>query len=300
MPDLPCRVSQARDRVSLLSQSKIGRYWIVGNTPACHTRNKPRQGGFDVRRAISSSVGLWPLVIAMALSLTAPTAAQTCARLAPDGESLGYKKRGNDARCEGFYQQLSSGSAGVKVLSLTYGRPDFDPARHRALHLALAQAPTEAISIRGAHIEATRWYQLDTELKPGQSGFRLPLTDVIKPGGMTRDQFGVYAFRSLGAGIEELLPVAVGADADPTVPPDARVWIVLRPAIDISRLRYRVSASGSEPEFRFVPKGQGPIPKYLPIAFDLGPLPAGKPRLELRFVTSSGDDKDDTIRIGGR
>lgn len=209
---------------------------------------------------MSSSDLLRLLVIAIGLALTGPVAAQTCARLTPDGETLGYKKRGDGARCEGFYQQLSSGSAGVKILSLTYGRPDFDPARHRALHLDLAQPLTEAISIRGAHIQPTRWYQLDAEMKPGQPGFRLPLTDVIKPGGMTRDQFGVYAFRSLGAGIEELLPLAVGADADPTVAPDARVWIVLRPAIDISRLRYRVSASGSEPEFRFVPGGQGPIP----------------------------------------
>lgn|GEM_PF-6611573 len=251
-------------------------------------------------RTVSSPVWLWPVAIVIGLALAAPVAAQTCARLTPDGETLGYKKRGNGARCEGFYQQLSAGSAGVRILSLTYGRPDFDPARHRELRLALAQPPTEAISIRGAHIPATRWYQLDAELKAGQPGFRLPLTDVIEPGGMTRDQFGVYAFRSLGAGIEELLPLAVGADADPTVPPDARVWIVLRPAIDISRLRYRVSAARSEPEFRFVPGGQGPIPKYLPIAFDLGPLPGGKPRLELRFVTSSGEDKDDTIRIGGR
>jgi hypothetical protein len=243
-------------------------------------------------------VGLLTLTICAAATL--PALAQTCAPLRPDSGSLGYARRSNDARCEGFYQQLSAGTAGVNVVSFTYGAVAFDPARNRELRLRLPQPSSEPIGIRGFHVPTDRYYRLDAQLAAGQSVFRLPLADVIKPSGMTQEQLGVYAFRSLAGNVEEIIPLAVGADADPAIAPNAQLWIVLRPAIDIANLRYRIRANGQEPEFQFVPQGHGAIPANSPLAFGLGSAPSGRAILDLKFVTTAGEEKNDAIRFAVR
>jgi hypothetical protein len=241
-------------------------------------------------------------LLAFSIGAAAPlsTVAQRCAPLKPDGDQLGYSKRSNDARCEGFYQQLSAGTAGVNVVSLTYGKVAFDPARDRELRLRLVEPPIEPIGIRGSLIPTDRYYRLDAQLSPGEPVVRLPLADVIKPSGMTPEQLGVYAFRSLPGNQEELIPLVVGADAEPSVRPDAPLWIVLRPAIDIANLRYRVRAAGQVPDYQFVPLGRGPIPANSPLAFALGAAPSGRAILDLRFVTTSGEERNDTIRFAVR
>jgi hypothetical protein len=240
------------------------------------------------------------LSLAAVTALGEPAAAQICAPLVPDGGAIGYGLRGNSPRCEGFYQQQVAGSAGVRLVSLTYGRISYDAGRHRELRISLAQAPAASTRIRGEFLPLSRFYRLDAEISQSQPFLSVSLGDVIKPGQIKDDNLGILALRSRQGASEEVIPVAIAADAAPMVPPGTQLHVVLRPGIDVSQLRWRLRAAGQPPDFRAVPGPGGLVPAGTVLRFDLEAPQSPSALLDLRFYNRSGEEITDSIRLAFR
>jgi hypothetical protein len=230
-------------------------------------------------------------------SLAVSARAQSCLPLTPDGDALGYSVRAGSPRCEGFYQQPVAGTAGVRLVSLTYGRIAFNRDGHRDLRIAVAQPRTAPVRIRGELVPLTRFYRMDAELGPGQANLTIRLSDVIRPGQIFPDELGILAVRLRHGASEELIPVAIAADAAPMIEPGARLHLVLRPGIDLTNLRWRFRVAGQPAEFRTVPQAEGLVPAGTPLRFDADSPAVTNAVLDLRFFTLSGQELTDSIRL---
>ncbi len=250
--------------------------------------------------AVSFGVQIAVCVGVVAIMVAAPARAQPCALLTPEGGALGYAARANNTRCEGFYRQPSAGSAGVKLVSLTYSRIAFDRDRHQELRIGVAQPLTSPVRIHGEFVPLTRFYRLDAEIGPTQPILSVRLGDVIRPAQMSQDELGILALRSRQGVSEEVIPVVVTTDAAPVAQQGARLHLVLRPGIDVTNLRWRLRAAGQAAEYRPVPRGDGLVPAGTALRFDAEAPAASTALLDLRFFTLSGQEVTDSIRLAFR
>jgi hypothetical protein len=241
--------------------------------------------------------GVICVVVAMITTEAASALAQSCAPLTPDGGALGYTARAGSPRCEGFYQQQVAGMAGVELVSLTYDRVAFDRDRHSELRIAVLRPPTAPIRVRGEFVTLTRFYRLDAELNSGRPILIIRLGDVVRPGQISPDELGILAVRTRYGASEEIIPVAIAADAPPMARLGAKLHLVLRPGIDVTNLRWRLRLAGEAAEFRPVPRAEGLVPAGTPLRFDADAPAAVNAMLDIRFFTLSGQELTDSIRL---
>jgi hypothetical protein len=233
-----------------------------------------------------------------------PATGQTCAALAPAGQAFGYQHRVNSPRCEGFIQIPSAGVAGISLVSLTYGAVEFDLSRDSELRLSLPEPPERSVLIRGEYVPVDRYYRLDAELSPTRPVLRLGLGDVIAPAKIRPDDLGLYAYRLLPGGHQELIPLLVGSERSPTATAGGTIRVILRPGIDVTNVAWRIRFGDTEPEYRPVPLGQAFVLRGTKLVLDIPRPAASRAFLDLRFSTRAFDGTNkqvsDTIRLSMR
>ena len=244
-------------------------------------------------RMIKLGFAVW---IIWTTCLAASALGQSCG-LDPEGGPLGYQRRYNGSRCEGFIRQPVAGTAGVVLVSLTYGAVAFDWAHNAELQLGLSQKPKARVRIRGEFIPFTRYYRLDAEIGPEQPMLRVGLSDVIARAEMTPEQLGLYAYRLLPGGVQEVIPIAVTADAPPRVSTGVAIHAILRAGIDVTDLRWRLRAGDLANAYRPAPTGFKVLPAGASVSLDFEPPSSPRATLDLLFLDSSGRELSNSIRI---
>jgi hypothetical protein len=140
--------------------------------------------------------------ILLATMLTNPVVAiaQSCEALPVDNSPLSYRFRANNIpRCEGMYRYRSpvSGDRVMALVSLTFGKVNYDTRRDQYLVIKLPIDSAEKTLVRAVGVPERLSYRLDVELEPGRREFRLPLVDLVAPQKILPEAFGIYAARKL-------------------------------------------------------------------------------------------------------
>ncbi len=147
-----------------------------------------------------------------------------------DNPAVAYKKRNN--RCEGFYQpDVSSGS--LDLVSLLYGRLNFNPTHDKILHITSPKVRSKQIHIQAVGIPRKTYYRLDAWLQPGGS-FEWPL-DIAKKEHLQDNHIGLFG--QLSDKREIYAPITV-------INPNNRLSstsliLTLRSSVDIGSVMWR-------------------------------------------------------------
>ncbi|MCI5144281.1 MAG: hypothetical protein D3923_01850 [Candidatus Electrothrix sp. AR3] len=148
-----------------------------------------------------------------------------------DNPTIAYKKRKN--RCEGFYQSPVSGN--LELVSLLYGRLEFDGKKDDMLHIVAPQIAHRRIHIRAVGIPLKTYYRLDAQLHPDES-LAWPL-DIVKKMNLRSADIGL-----LGQVVDEpgsYTPLlAKKGKGSPLIP----LILVLRSSVDIGKVMWRLGS----------------------------------------------------------
>jgi hypothetical protein len=227
------------------------------------------------------------LVILLAMVVTNPavSVAQSCEALDVDTSSpLSYQFRVDAPRCEGMYRYRVAGDQGMALVSLTFGKVTYDTKQDQYLEIKLPAKPAEKTLIRGVGVPERLYYRLDFELGPERSEFRLPLVDVIVPGNILPDAFGIYGLRSLPGGENAFVPVyARGAGAAAQT---EEVVAVVRPSADVMDVQWRRRDAPGLPTTAWVSVvgASGLVPRGTRLEIPLGRDMPPQMTLEVSFL----------------
>jgi hypothetical protein len=230
-----------------------------------------------------------------------PAAAQVpCSNVSAVAGPLGYKRRLNADRCEGFYQQQVSGT--LEFLSLVKGTINYDLASDKALIISapdLRQFGGSQLFLIARALRPGTYYRMDAAVASGET-FRWPLNPVLVDANLSSNAIGVVAWinRDLG---KYYVPVSVTSEnvaSASTRPPS----IILRSSLDIELLKWRtrqemgqdrisdwITVGGTQPAT--IRAGQ-------PISLELQQRPTGLAILELAVkYINQGKMQTEQIRM---
>jgi hypothetical protein len=178
------------------------------------------------------------LVVTLLVSFgSAAAQSPSCGGIYGISGPMGYQRRANADRCEGFYQQQVAG--GLEFLSMVSGTINYNLASDSTLdvvtpHLSQLQAPEVFLSARS--LRPGTYYRMDATIRPGET-FKWPLSPVIAPAGLGPDSIGLVAWINGDFG-KYYVPITVFPEntvAQPKRPPT----MILRSSLDIEVLKWR-------------------------------------------------------------
>jgi hypothetical protein len=225
------------------------------------------------------------ILLGTMLNNSAAAIAQSCEALDVDTSSpLSYQFRVNAPRCEGLYRYRTGGDQGMALVSLTFGKVAYDTKRDQYLEIKLQAKPTEKTLIRGVGVPERLYYRLDFELGPERSEFRLPLADVVVPGNILPEAFGIYGMRSLPGGQNAFVPVYARGAAAPAQ--TEMVVAVVRPRADVTDVQWRLRDAPGVPTTAWVPVvgASGLVPRGTRLEIPLGKDIPPQMTLEVSFL----------------
>ncbi|WP_339136637.1 MAG: hypothetical protein WGN25_02020 [Candidatus Electrothrix sp. GW3-4] len=147
---------------------------------------------------------------------------------AVDNPSIAYTQRGD--RCEGFYQSPVSAES-LSLVSLLYGRLDFDGHHNDSIQIVAPQIKTQQVHIQAVGIPLRTYYRLDAWIQPGEK-LTWPLNVIDKM------QLRLTDIGLLGQPVAEAkfyTPLMVGDQAI------APLNMILRSSVDVQTLLWRRS-----------------------------------------------------------
>jgi hypothetical protein len=213
-----------------------------------------------------------------------PAAAQlSCSDVTPIVGSIGYQRRLNADRCEGFYQQQVSGS--LEFLSLVKGTINYDLASDRTLIVTtpnLSQFVGSQVFLTARALRPGTYYRMDAAVASGGT-FRWPINAVLAPANLPSNAIGVVAWinRDLG---KYYVPVSVIPENVAT-PASRPPVMILRSSLDIELLKWRSRQESGQNKIRDWITVGGPQPTIIragqPISLDLSGQPSGSLVVEI-------------------
>ena len=173
----------------------------------------------------------------------APAAAQTsCSNVPAIPGAIGYQRRQNAERCEGFYRQEVAGD--FEFLSLVNGPINYDLVSDKILTVSVPeltqfQAPQVFLTARA--LPPGTNYRMDAVIAPSGT-FKWPLNEVLAPAKLGSNSIGVVAWINQALG-KYYVPVSIVPEnvASSAARPPVMVF---RSSLDIELLRWRVRREG--------------------------------------------------------
>ncbi len=201
---------------------------------------------------------------------------------------LGYAFRKTDSRCEGIYESPVSAS-GMKVVSVTLGRLEFNVDRDEGLVISLPDLSgldIDAVRIRAVALPVRVYYRMDARLVVGET-LHWPIGEVVGPLGLSDEQLGVYGWADRG-GERIIIPVAVTREGSPNGGQEA-VIITLRSHTELEHVVWRtISAEGIATPFESLIDER--VHGGDPIQLTLPPGSPGIIKLDLRGKWPDSDE----------
>ena len=157
-----------------------------------------------------------------------------CVGLSPDQGPLGYQRRTNGDRCEGFFKSNVAGEA-LTVAFLMSGRV---PA---SAELVVSGAgPKLEINVRAIALPLGTYYRMDATVAPNKP-LRWPLSEVVQAGhSLKNTDLGLYGWLET-AGRKTYVPIRASAPGDPpAVDPTFRLGV--RANVAVERVVYSISS----------------------------------------------------------
>ncbi|CAK8711084.1 hypothetical protein H206_03633 [Candidatus Electrothrix aarhusensis] len=146
---------------------------------------------------------------------------------AVDNPAIAYTQRDN--RCEGFYQSPVAAES-LTLVSLLYGRLEFDANSNECLHVIVPQAIRQQVHVQAVGIPLKTYYRMDAWVQPGQD-FTWPL-DIIGKMRLTPASIGLLG--KTIADLEAYTPLALGNQAP--------LNLILRSSVDVRTVLWRISS----------------------------------------------------------
>ena len=179
------------------------------------------------------------ITILCVLSISMPTVyAQQCdpkvQKKAVDNWKLQYREREN--RCEGFY--TSTVSSKLDVVGVTEGRFHFALEKEEIMTLSSSFVIDQPIQVRAVGIPSKTYYRMDARIDP-EGTLVWPVADVLDVEKLPAKEVGVFGW--IGTETEKVyVPLAVANTIEP-VDNDGKIRFVVRPAIDVENVQWRVA-----------------------------------------------------------
>jgi hypothetical protein len=167
-----------------------------------------------------------------------PAEAQlSCSNVRAIPSPIGYQRRPNADRCEGFYQAQVSGT--LEFLSLVKGTINYDLVSDKTLIVSapnLSELGGSQVFLTARALRAGTYYQMDAVMASGGT-FRWELSAVLAPANLPSNTIGVVAWinRDLG---KYYVPVSVVPENVAT-PASRPPLMILRSSLDIELLKWR-------------------------------------------------------------
>lgn len=211
-----------------------------------------------------------------------PAFSQSCPVMPTDGSSQAYRYRDNVPRCEGTLTQMVANTSAVSLISFTFGEVRYRLSTDRMLQISLPSPTEDLTRIRGVNLQARKYYRLDVNLPAGRNAIQIPLQDVLGQLRFEQDHLGVFGERDLSPTVVGYVPLRAAA---PGTEPGTTLRVVIRPNIEVTAMKWRLSASGAQPTaWQDVPGAQGRVPLGTALPIELGnDLPGPRCLLELAY-----------------
>jgi hypothetical protein len=169
----------------------------------------------------------------------------SCSNVSAISGQIGYQRRSNADRCEGFYQQQVSGT--LEFLSFVKGTINYDLVSDKALIVTppdLSQFGGAQVFLTARALRPATYYRMDAVMAPGAT-FRWPLNPVLSQANLPSSAIGVVAW--INHEFEKYyVPISVVPEnvATPATRPPS---MILRSSLDIELLKWRIRQErGSE------------------------------------------------------
>lgn len=178
------------------------------------------------------------LIIFCFIDTVQPATAQlSCSNVPAISGPIGYQRRLNADRCEGFYQQQVSGT--LEFLSLVNGTINYDLVSDKTLVVSapnLGQFGGSQVFLTARALRPGTYYRMDATVASGGT-FRWPLNAVLAPANLPSNAIGVVAWTNRDLG-KYYVPVSVVPEnvATPATRPPL---MILRSSLDIELLKWR-------------------------------------------------------------
>jgi hypothetical protein len=191
---------------------------------------------------------------------------------------IGYHRRENAERCEGFYQQQDAGS--FEFVSLVNGRINYDLVSDKILTVSVPPLPqfqgSQVFLAARALLPAGTHYRMDAVIAPSGK-FNWSLNEVLAPARLSSNSIGVVAWINQTLG-KYYVPVSVvPANVAPSAaqPPQ----MIFQSSMDIDLLRWRVRREGAGASIDDFVRVGGEHPAIIhagqPISIELRNQPSG-------------------------
>jgi hypothetical protein len=190
---------------------------------------------------------------------------------------LGYQRRSNADRCEGFFQQQVSGT--LEFLSFVKGTINYDLVSDKALIVAppnLTQFGGSQVFLTARALRPATYYRMDAVMASGET-FRWPLSPVLTQANLPSSAIGVVAW--INRDLEKYyIPISVVSENVAT-PANRHPSMILRPSVDVELLKWRIrQESGREKMSDWITVG-GAQPAIIraqqPVSLELQERPSG-------------------------
>jgi hypothetical protein len=203
--------------------------------------------GKDGTELVAWVLTMWCLRLAFLLlscvgCFAAAAAEISCSNVQAIPGPIGYQRRQNAERCEGFYQQQVAGS--LELLSLVSGPINYDLVSDKVLTVAvpaLPQLQSPQVFLTARALPPGTYYRMDAVIGPS-GNFKWPLNEVLAPAKLRSDSIGVVAWINQVLG-KYYVPISIAAEN--VAPSAARLPVMIfRSSLDIELLRWRVRREG--------------------------------------------------------
>lgn len=164
-------------------------------------------------------------------------AADPCASLPPENGPLGFQRRSNGDRCEGFFRSNVSGET-LSVAFLMSGQ-----LPESSFVVVTGAGPDREINVRAVALPLGTYYRMDAVVSPGKP-LRWPLSEVVAASrSLKSSDLGLYGWFG-DPGRPTYVPVrATALGGAPTVAPVVRLGV--RANVRLALVTYSISADDS-------------------------------------------------------
>jgi hypothetical protein len=185
------------------------------------------------------------LVVTLLVSLgSAAAQSPSCGGIYAIPGPMGYQRRANADRCEGFYQQQVAG--GLEFLSMVNGTINYNLGADKVLFVVvpqLNQRQAPPIFLSGRSLRPGTYYRMDATVHSAET-FKWPLGPVIAPAGLGPDSIGLVAW--IQEDIDKYyVPISVFPE-NTVAPPKRPPTMILRSSLDIEVLKWRWRPEGGD------------------------------------------------------
>jgi hypothetical protein len=192
--------------------------------------------GQILARSLSSLASFAFVVGLMTVSWYAQAEEFACPKLRASPGAAGYQLRGNDRRCEGFYQS-PVGAEDIELLSLTAGPVSYNLDLDQTVKLTVPNIqPLNALvmKVQARAIPIGTYYRMDAVI-PSATTMSWQTTDVLRPAKLSADVVGVLGWVEHGPN-RVFVPISVSSKGSTEKP---TIVAIVRPSIDLDRLQWR-------------------------------------------------------------